>query len=450
MDQLEAYYQDVARIAKLQADYNAAFPSGMAYAYIAITAILNVVNPRLGFVAVVGNLVLRFQDRVPSLQHFPIFQVFATTLFLGMFFNRSKIVKTQLPTDKSMLIFFGIASVGLLLIAPGMFIKSTFFLLSGMMFYFFATRLIGTEQELRRLTLFVAVCCTILGVEALVAVWDEPEFTPFYLGGGRVRRLQGIGYYSNANEFGMLMIMPIPFLLAVVLGKSSFLAKCTSVAMIGVLVFAMSKTESRTVMVCFTLMLGLMFVLKSGGQTVKKVFVGGVFAVVLVFALSFVPGPIQERLGSIMNYENDASFQGRVRAWDQGWQMVKWYPLTGVGIARWRVYHGLAAHNSYVNVLAETGFIGFYFYLRIIFQAFGMFRGIDSPEVNLRQKLLALSVLSSFSGYLLYIFFGNQSYSSNTYLYLGLCCAVGTIGLSQKSGVEPDDFVNRRVGKRRK
>ena len=96
-------------------------------------------------------------------------------------------------------------------------------------------------------------------------------------------------------------------------------------------------------------------------------------------------------------------------------------------------------------VMAETGFIGFFLYLRIIYLTFKQFKGLDSPNVSMRRKLLALSVLSSYSGYLLYIFFGNQSYSDGTFLYMGLCGAVGTIGLAPDTEEETEMPAERPV-----
>lgn len=430
---LEVYYANLQEEARLQAEYNAAFPTPVAYIYIVLTMVLCIAKPRLGFVLVVGSVLLRFQDRVEALQTFPMFLALTLCLMLGMVLNKKDVLKPQISIDKPMLYFLLFVAFGLLFMAPGTLIRNVYVLWSSMMFYYFATRLVTNEDELRRVTLFIALCCTLLGVEALVAVMGDPEVSAFYGGGGRLKRLQGLGYYGNANELGMLMIMGIPFLVAVLMGKSGLIKRLLAAAMIGALVLAMAKTESRTAMVCFALMIGIMMIFRSGGNVFKKMILGGIFGLVLIVGLSFVPGPIQERLGSIANYEEDASFQGRVRSWGHGLDMAIWYPLTGVGMNQWGNYHGLASHNSYVCVLAETGFIGFILYLRIIFASFRQFRGLDSPRLEMRRKLVALSVLASFSGYLLYIFFGNQSYNVPTFLYLGLCGAVGNLGLHTAS-----------------
>lgn len=432
---LDVYYANLQAEARLQAEYLANFPSFIAYGYILLTMLLCIAKPRLGFVFLVGSVLLRFQDRVEALQSFPMFLALTLCLVLGMFANKHQVVKPQLSIDKPILYFLGFAAFGLLFMSPGTLIRNIYVLWSSMMFYYFATRLIETEDELRRVTLFIALCCTILGVEALVAVWDDPDISAFYGGGGTLKRLQGLGYYGNANELGMLMIMGTPFLFAVVIGQSGLLKRALAGFMLAALILALIKTESRTAMVCFAMMIGIMLIFRSGGNVFKKLIYGGVFGLVLVVGLSFVPGPIQERLGSIANYEEDASFQGRVRSWEHGLDMAVWHPVTGVGMNQWGVYHGLAAHNSYVQVLAETGFIGFFLYLRIILMAFRQFKGLESPTLDMRRKLVALSVLSCFSGYLLYIFFGNQSYNVGTFLFFGLCGAVGNVGLRSASAV---------------
>ena len=323
-DQIAINRHDIKIAAELAAQYNQSFPAWVAYGYMSVTSLLCILKPRLGFVLVVGNALLRFQDRVPALSSFPIFQMFMAALFLGMLMNKKQIVKTDLSIDKAMLSFLGIAIIGLLYQEPSGLKAHLTVLISSMLYYFFATRLIGTEKELRQLLLLMTTCAALLGSEALINTWNHPPLSPFYLGGGtgQSKRLQGLGYYNNANEFGMLMIMMVPYLFSIILGKMGLLKKIISGAVMCILVLTMAKAESRTVMVCVALMIGLMLIFKSGGNIMKKMMVGGIFGVVLVIGLSFVPGPIQHRLDSIMNYQSDPSFQGRLRSWAMGWHMV--------------------------------------------------------------------------------------------------------------------------------
>ena len=120
----------------------------------------------------------------------------------------------------------------------------------------------------------------------------------------------------------------------------------------------MIKTESRTVMVTLALMFVGTFMLRGGGNIAKKAIIGGVMTVVMLVALTFMPGPTQERMSTVLDAGNDESFQGRTRSWDHGFAMLSWYPITGVGKGQWIEYHGLMPHNSYVQVMAELGVFG--------------------------------------------------------------------------------------------
>lgn len=186
-DQLEAYAKDLEVVARLQAEYNTQFPASLAYIYIVVTMVLCIAKPRLGFVLLVGSIIIRFQDRVGALQAFPIFLILTLCLILGMAANKAVLTKPDPGIDKAVLYFFCFVAFGLLIQAPGDLIRNIYMLWSSAMFYFFATRLVSAEEDLRRLTIFIAICCTALCLEAVVATWSTPDTSVFFAGGGDPR-----------------------------------------------------------------------------------------------------------------------------------------------------------------------------------------------------------------------------------------------------------------------
>lgn len=75
-----------------------------------------------------------------------------------------------------------------------------------------------------------------------------------------------------------------------------------------------------------------------------------------------------ERMETIAHHEQDQSAQSRLDAWRVGWLNAKTFPLTGVGLDGY--HYSLVTkdwHNSYVEVLAEHGFIGFGLWALLVF-----------------------------------------------------------------------------------
>ena len=78
---------------------------------------------------------------------------------------------------------------------------------------------------------------------------------------------------------------------------------------------------------------------------------------IVVVAIVAAPG----RLRVITSAEESA--QGRIQAWAAGVEMLKSKPVLGVGFAEFTNWHERVAHNSFVHVFAETGFVGIFFFV---------------------------------------------------------------------------------------
>ncbi len=81
-----------------------------------------------------------------------------------------------------------------------------------------------------------------------------------------------------------------------------------------------------------------------------------------------------DRSSSISNFEEDASAMGRIRSWGVAVRMWADHPVTGVGPRNftllYRRYGSIdsvhVAHNSYLQMLAETGTPGFVLFVSLI------------------------------------------------------------------------------------
>jgi O-antigen ligase len=91
--------------------------------------------------------------------------------------------------------------------------------------------------------------------------------------------------------------------------------------------------------------------------------IGKVIAVVAVLVALLAVGP--SRMSSMNDKYNSSS--GRIYAWTEGLDMVKHNPLIGIGAGHWLHYHSLLAHNSYVQVMGESGFLGLLSWISMLY-----------------------------------------------------------------------------------
>lgn len=416
---------------------------------------VSLISPFWGLVGFICSLLLRFQDHYPQINAIKPFTLLLLGMLLSCIINKDQLSKLEWKQDKLILAMLLLSMAGLLIMEPASLILESYMFLCSISIYYFSSRILQTPKQFLTLFFCMALCVAYLGYLAIVDIALFPDTTPYIEHSSK--RWQGLGYYSNSNEFGQLMITTVPFLLACILIRKSLLLTLCSIGLMGIMFWVMLKCESRTVISTVGLMFVGTFMLRGKGSVVKKAIVGGIMTIIMLTVLMFMPGPIQDRMGSVLDAGNDESFQGRTRSWEHGFAMLSWYPITGVGKGQWLEYHGLMPHNSYVQVMAEMGIFGIWLYIWTIWRCLLQFKplfqfptktsqgpppydddldsGSPLPNMNSREiiasntltnveRTVAIAVFVTFAGWLLYIFLGNQGYSIWTYFYLGLCTAL--------------------------
>lgn len=216
--------------------------------------------------------------------------------------------------------------------------------------------------------------------------------------------------------------------------------------------------RAATLLAAVVCVLGILFTASRGGLialgvvTVAGVLVAGrwrravlgvglgVAVAVAVYFVAFAPPELSQRLTSA-----DGG-SGRVDIWTVGWRMVEAHPLAGVGVGGYEasaIEYGLragslvrdefvfdtpmAAHNTYLHVVAELGFIGGLGFLAVVGCALGYLwraaealahTGARTTELTCRMVLLAIL------GLLVANTFISQQYSGQFWLLCALCPAL--------------------------
>jgi putative inorganic carbon (HCO3(-)) transporter len=173
-------------------------------------------------------------------------------------------------------------------------------------------------------------------------------------------RLVGTGMYGDPNDLSTSLLVVVPFLLSAVLSAGSgVVPRIAGLAALGAIGYAFQLAQSRGGFLALAALVGA-YAYRRMGRVATVI----VLAVVIVAGLAIGPS----RLQNIDSQE--ASAQGRIEAWAAGLQMVKSHPILGVGFNQFGVLHVRVAHNSFMHVLGELGFVGGFLFIGVFYWHF--------------------------------------------------------------------------------
>lgn len=201
-------------------------------------------------------------------------------------------------------------------------------------------------------------------------------------------------YIGDNNCLALAILMVLPFANYLRLqSRQKWLAIGTLAAMI-LSVVSIVGSYSRGAY------LGLAAVVLVGLFRTKRWFLYIALVVALAVPVyNFMPESFHERVNSISDAKNDASFQGRLDAWEVAYKVaIDRFPMGAgfYGPQRHAIFHHYlpsvdahAAHSIYFQVLGEHGFVGLAIYLALIAAAFlaaarlrKLTRGVPELEWN--------------------------------------------------------------------
>lgn len=270
----------------------------------------------------------------------------------------------------------------------------------------------STQKRVRvAMGVFVA-CAAVLALHGVQQANVGVGWTGIPLGEGN--RIQYVGIFNDPNDLGLLFASTFP--MAVFLGRRGAGAmRPVWLAAALLLLYGTYLTNSRGAMLAVLVVAGCYIWYRKG------VVVAGMLGVAGLAALKV----LSSRMDELDAGEESAA--GRVDAWYSGLEMFRENPLFGVGPGNFTEYNELTAHNSFVLVLAETGFVGFVLWLAFVAYGFMMMlkivrfqRPADAdPAIEaawVAEKQMALALLLSLCGLFAAAFFLSRSYMVVLYL----------------------------------
>jgi O-antigen ligase len=255
-------------------------------------------------------------------------------------------------------------------------------------------------------------------------------------------RAAWVGIFGNPNDLAYHLDIGLALGLGARELARSRLLRLAYLAAYAAIATALLLTESRGGLISAGVVLALW---AARGLRRGRALIGVIL--IVSFAAWLGPENTWNRAGTTLDYAQDASAQGRIDAWRTGLNVFKGRPLTGVGAGAfplsWAEFApgdagpARTAHNTLVQVVAETGLPSFLLFggalLCAALGATAAGRGAGGADGE-RRLILAQTVQVGLGGFVCCGVTGGLAYSWPLYLLLGLGAALPAIAESDARG----------------
>ncbi len=237
---------------------------------------------------------------------------------------------------------------------------------------------------------------------------------------GEIIQARGIGIFQDPNDLAMNIVCFLPFVLPHF--HKYFLSRTwlTGVVFLVPMVTGVLYTRSRGGI------LGLAAVLWYYFRRRVGLFLS---LVVLVFLASLIL--TLPRFGSVG--VEDTTTRTRMEHWANGLDFFQEHPIFGIGLKQFVERHGATAHNSFILVLAEAGFMGAFFWVALFLQGFReLFLLGKLPHAPPWLEPQVAGLTGALLGWQVCGFFLSQTYKFTSFILLAL--VVATLNVLENEG----------------
>jgi len=412
----------------------------IAIPLIAIAGIAILAYPMLGLVLYIMLSFIRPADFYPALNALPLAKAVGGVTLIAVVLKHI-LTKDLIYNVRQTYLLLGFIGTLLLSIPlsfwPSHSIDVTQDFGKIVIFYFIFINIVRDYRSLRRISLVTVMCALFLGLFIVRS----------YLS-GELRAGVAESTMFDANDVAQLLVTALPFCLFWNSGPvKTPLGKLLMWGSMAFLTITTMMTTSRGAL------LGLFvvyFVLFSGRQSLlMKITKFTAIAAVGFLLMIILPSQMANRYRTLGTYQQDESAMHRIYAWKAGMNMVASRPLTGVGIGCFGVAYGtsfrpggdsatrwMAPHNSFVQVAAETGLIGFIIFISMIFYSIrqiGRTPPNDPPLATTSRVFTA-----SFLGFLTCALFLTQALNFMLYFLVAASVTIPRLGAEWSAKEDAD------------
>lgn len=374
-------------------------------------------------------LIGRPQEFFPFLIPFRLALVFAFITLVATLLSNKKISIAdlfQISECKKYTFFYLIMILGI----PFAYHKGEAFnyvfqvYLNNMLFFFIFLYHVDSFEKLKTTVFILCVCILFYSVLSLT----RGAFTM-----GRF----AYGTMYDPNDLAYLLVSLFPLCIYFIANNKAFFEKIIAIVTIVVSIITILYTGSRGGFLGLVAVFLFILFTKIGGinRSYKLTFITGLTILCILYG-SNINTERYMTLTEIGDDYNVSDEFGRFQIWKRGLGLTLSNPITGVGvncfamaigydreakgeIPRWQV-----AHNSYIQVAAEIGLIGFSIFILLIINSLKSFVYLAKITTT-NNELLQLNSISrllllGFIGHLICAFFLTQAYSVLFTLFFAL------------------------------
>jgi hypothetical protein len=270
--------------------------------------------------------------------------------------------------------------------------------------------------------------CEKDGLEDREYACEKPGlFKAFTIAHGRVRWR---GTFADPNELALAVGAAMSFCFAFHASMRSKWRHVLLLMMLSMVLYCVMLTGSRGGVLVLLAIFGVYFIRRYGA---KGLILGGLAGLPLLLA------------GGRSGEDAEASSLERLGALYEGVDFVKQNPFLGLGYGQFVENYFITAHNSYLLSAAELGFPGMVIWTSLVYVSIKIpFMIAFRPTWDMDRRLPAygLSLLTSFCGIVIGIFFLSFCYHAMLFIYLGLAGAL--YGVAKQSSPSFDVKVSQK------
>jgi len=241
------------------------------------------------------------------------------------------------------------------------------------LFPFVCSFCIDRYNEVKFLTLFALLGATVVGIDALFQFFTGIDFINSYsvakeVDGSSLSALLGpFGWYTQLGAYSAFV--SVATLILILFLRKKVFQRILLVFLFLLMLFSLIFSLSRGAWASFFLSLLIVSFIISRNIQIKKnrrMQSKILYFYVTVLLMCFLIFKLNLRKTDVFNKETLLS--GRDEIWREAVSLIKKYPLFGIGLYRapFLISSGKDAHNTYLNLLLETGLLGFVPFILIL------------------------------------------------------------------------------------
>lgn len=313
--------------------------------------------------------------------------------------------------------------------------------------YFMLVEVINSRERLRILLFTIIASVVLIITDAGVQYFRGADFLKGY------ERERISASFSTGNDFAGWLIIIIPLflsLLAVGKGNIGKGLKALLLILIISLIVCLLATFARGGWLGFVISIFLMayYAIKNFSLKTKILCLSTGICLLAIFLI--LPQPIKVKISAIgrINFKSCETVNARIKStlkiekgstpvrinlWKEALRIIRDYNFSGCGLNTYSIVArkyksfeqgGIYPHNSYLQMTAETGLLGLFAFLWVLFGFFKM----GLRHLNEKKNSIALGLLAGISAFLVHAFFDTHLYALQLvvlfWFMLGLTVAV--------------------------